>query len=60
MDDMLIFHRNKKELRKIKNEIEVFLEKEGLKLKENWQLFKTDGRPVDFRGDWSSRGHPTV
>ena len=48
MDDMLLFHRNKKELRKIKNEIEEFLQKENLKLKENWQLFKTDSRPVDF------------
>lgn len=48
MDDMLLFHRNKKELRKIKNEIEIFLKNENLKLKENWQIFKTDSRPVDF------------
>ena len=60
MDDMLIFHRNKKELRKIKNEIEVFLEKESLKLKENWQLFKTDSRPVDFIGYRYYRGHTTL
>lgn len=48
MDDMLLFHRNKRELRKIKNEIVEFLKKENLKLKENWQLFKTESRPVDF------------
>lgn len=48
MDDMLLFHRNKKELRKIKNEIEEFLKNENLKLKENWQIFKTDSRPIDF------------
>ena len=48
MDDMLLFHRNKKELRKAKNEIELYLQKENLKLKENWQLFKTESRPVDF------------
>ena len=50
MDDMLLFHRNKKELKKIKNEIELKLKKEGLNLKENWQLFKVDSRPVDFIG----------
>ena len=48
MDDMLLFHRNKKELKKIKNEIELKLKKEGLNLKENWQLFRVDSRPVDF------------
>lgn len=48
MDDMLLFHRNKKELRKAKIEIELYLKKENLQLKENWQLFKTDSRPVDF------------
>lgn len=48
MDDMLLFHRNKKELRKAKIKIELYLKKENLQLKENWQLFKTDSRPVDF------------
>lgn len=48
MDDIVLFHRNKKELRKIKNEIELFLKNESLSLKENWQLFKTDSRPLDF------------
>lgn len=48
MDDMILFHRNKKELHKIKNKIEIFLKNEDLKLKENWQLFKVDSRPIDF------------
>ena len=48
MDGMRILNRNKKELKKIKIAIEEFLEKEHLKLKENWQLFKVDSRPIDF------------
>ena len=48
MDDMVLFGRNKKELHKIKNLIDEFLKQEGLKLKENWQLFKVDSRPLDF------------
>ena len=36
------------EMHKIKNLIDEFLKQEGLKLKENWQLFKVDSRPLDF------------
>ena len=50
MDDMVLFHRNKKELHKIKDKIEIFLKQEKLTLKENWQLFKVDSRPLDFLG----------
>lgn len=57
---MLLFHRNKKELRKIKNEIELFLKNEDLKLKENWQLFKVESRPVDFIGYRFYRGYTTL
>lgn len=60
MDDMLLFHRNKKELHKIRDEIEEFLKKEDLKLKENWQLFKTESRPIDFIGYRFYRGHTTL
>lgn len=60
MDDMIIFHRNKKELHKIKDEIEKYLEKEDLKIKENWQLFRTDSRPVDFIGYRFYRGYTTL
>jgi hypothetical protein len=60
MDDMVLFHRNKKELHKMKIEIENFLTKEGLKLKENWQLFKVDSRPIDFIGYRFYRGYTTL
>ena len=60
MDDMLLFHRNKKELHKIKLAVDDFLEKEHLKIKENWQLFKLDSRPLDFIGYRFYRGRTTL
>lgn len=61
MDDMVLFGRNKKELHKCKIQIEEFLHnKEHLKLKENWQLFKTDSRPLDFLGYRFYRGYTTL
>lgn len=51
MDDMVLFSNNKKELHKVRVKIEEYLNKElHVKLKENWQLFKTDSRPLDFLG----------
>lgn len=60
MDDMVLFHRNKKELHKIKDKIEIYLKKEDLTLKENWQLFKTESRPLDFLGYRFYRGYTTL
>lgn len=60
MDDMLVFHRNKKELHKIRLAINEFLEKEHLRIKENWQLFKVDSRPLDFIGYRFYRGYTTL
>ena len=60
MDDMVLFHRNKKELRKIKEKVEEFLKKEDLLLKGNWQLFRTDSRPLDFLGYRFYRGYTTL
>ena len=60
MDDMVLFHRNKKELHKIKDKIEIFLKQEKLTLKENWQLFKVDSRPLDFLGYRFYRGYTTL
>ena len=60
MDDMVLFHRNKKELHKARIKIEEFLKNEDLKLKENWQLFKTDSRPLDFLGYRFYRGYTTL
>ena len=60
MDDMLLFHRNKKELHKIRIALNEFLEKEKLKIKENWQLFKVGSRPLDFIGYRFYRGYTTL
>lgn len=60
MDDMVLFGRNKKELHKIKFSIDDFLKPEGLKLKDNWQLFKVDSRPLDFLGYRFYRGYTTL
>lgn len=60
MDDMLLFHKNKRELGKIKILLEKYIIKEHLKLKENWQLFKTESRPVDFLGYRFYRGYTTL
>ena len=60
MDDMVLFHRNKKELHKVRVKIEEFLKNEDLRLKENWQLFKTDSRPIDFLGYKFYRGYTTI
>ncbi len=60
MDDMVLFHRNKKKLHQIRKDIEQYLQKEDLKLKENWQLFKVDSRPLDFLGYRFYRGYTTL
>lgn len=60
MDDMVLFGRNKKELHKCRILIEDFLNKEGLKIKDNWQLFKIDSRPLDFLGYRFYRGYTTL
>ncbi len=60
MDDMVLFSNNKKELRKCKYAIDEFLAKENLRIKENWQLFKTESRPLDFLGYRFYRGYTTL
>lgn len=60
VDDYVIFGRNKKELRKTLEAIKVKLAEHGLRLKENYQIFRFDyidkkdgkrkGRPIDFMG----------
>lgn len=59
MDDMVIFGLNKRELHKMRKSIEEYLiNKLGLQLKENWQVFRFDylykgkhrGRCLDFMG----------
>ena len=60
MDDIVLFSSNKRKLRYIKQEIEKFLTNEGLELKDNWKLFLTDSRPLDFLGFRFYRDHITL
>jgi hypothetical protein len=60
MDDIVLFSGNKRKLRKAKQEIEKFLAKEKLQLKDNWKLFLTDSRPLDFLGFRFYRDHITL
>lgn len=66
MDDMVLFGSNKRELHKVKNLIEEYLNKElHLQLKDNWQLFfmdsirskKKKGKFLDFLGFKFYRNH---
>ena len=51
MDDIVILSDNKADLHKINSEISVFLKKElDLNVKDNWQVFPTFVRGVDFIG----------
>jgi RNA-directed DNA polymerase len=51
IDDIVFFHRNKKELHNIRAQVEKrLLSVYRLKIKPNWQIFKVDGRGVDFLG----------
>lgn len=51
MDDIVIFGSSKEKLHKLKREIEeYFRTKLKLKIKENWQVFPTYERGVDFVG----------
>ena len=60
MDDIVLFSSNKRKLRYIKQEIEKFLTNKGLELKDNWKLFLTDSRPLDFLGFRFYRNHITL
>lgn len=51
MDDMVIFHKDKEFLHQLRNDIEKYLDINlKLTLKENWQVFPTYVRGVDFVG----------
>lgn len=60
MDDIVIFGSNKRELHRMRKEIEKYLnERLGLQVKENWQIYRFDyiksdgtriGRDLDFMG----------
>lgn len=51
VDDMTLFSGNKKHLHAARRQIFEYLERElHVQIKDNWQLFKTDSRGVDFLG----------
>lgn len=51
MDDIVIFSSSKSELHKLRKEIDIFFtEKLKLHVKDNWQVFPTYKRGVDFVG----------
>lgn len=59
VDDMIIFHKNKKKLHKIRQAIQEYIIELNLQLKNNWQVSRFDytnkdgkqiGRPLDFVG----------
>lgn len=60
MDDMVLFSNNKRNLHKIKLILDNYLNKESLVIKENWQVFKVDSRPLDFLGYRFYRGYTTL
>lgn len=50
MDDVTIFGKSKEELHALKDEIDLYFFREKLTMKENWQIFPTYTRGVDFVG----------
>jgi len=51
MDDIVIFGKSKEELHQLRKDIDVYFRtKMKLKIKENWQIFPTFVRGVDFVG----------
>lgn len=60
MDDMVIFGPNKRKLHQMRKAIDAMLTHERLRLKPNWQVYKTDKEPLDFVGFRFYRGHTTL
>lgn len=57
MDNITIFGPNKKKLRKARELISDFMEKLGLTMKKNWQIYPTSKRMVSAVGYRFSRTH---
>lgn len=69
MDDIVIFGSNKRELHKIRKNIETYLSGIDLRLKDNWQIYRFDytdkngvrhGRFIDFMGFKFYRDKTTI
>lgn len=50
VDDMVLFGANKRKLHRALRSLQELLAGYGLCVKENWQLWKADTRPLDFVG----------
>lgn len=51
MDDMVVFGGNKKQLHEIRRKTEQYLnDRLKLEMKDNWQIFPLESRPLDFMG----------
>lgn len=50
VDDIVLLGSNKKKLHKAKRAIDEYLKLQNLQLKDDWQVFKTEDRPIDFLG----------
>ena len=50
VDDMVLIDSNKRRLREAKAALAEKLGEYGLSLKDNWQIFKINSRPLDFVG----------
>ena len=60
MDDIVILGSNKRKLHEIKKELEKHLNKLDLNIKDNWQIFPLDCRPLDFLGFKFYRTYTTL
>lgn len=49
-DDIVIFGSNKRKLHQTLKQLNEDLEKKGLKLKSNYQIYRTDLQPLDYMG----------
>lgn len=50
VDDLVMFGNNKKKLRQARKDITAYLHDIKLDVKDDWQVFHVDKRPVDFLG----------
>lgn len=60
MDDMVLFASSAEELRETLHRIKEHLTGLKLEIKDNWQIFLTDSRPLDFMGFKFYRTHTTL
>lgn len=59
VDDMVLMDSNKRKLHRVRQQLQEYLSREGyeLTIKDNWQLWKTFSRPLDFVGYRFYRGY---